>query len=174
MRTKLNEEKIRIISELGKRFSDASIFMHDAIAKKAGLSVTDHKYLGLIIEYGEMTAGELAKLTGLTTGAVTGLIDRLEKKKLVKRKFDKNDRRKIMIAPSPEHTTKLLGTAFADLQVRIIEHFSHLSKVEMQIIERYLLATIEIMDTVTRNFRAAKAVSAKRQNLMHSKVGHSK
>jgi DNA-binding MarR family transcriptional regulator len=39
-----------------------------------------------------MTAGELSNLTGLTTGAVTGLIDRLEKKKLVKRQFAEDDR----------------------------------------------------------------------------------
>ncbi len=54
--------------------------MHEAIAKSAGLTGTDHKYLGLIIQHGEMTAGKLSKLTGLTTGAITGLIDRLEKR----------------------------------------------------------------------------------------------
>jgi DNA-binding MarR family transcriptional regulator len=44
-----------------------------------------------------MTAGELSKMTGLTTGAVTGLIDRLEKKKLIQRQFDKDDRRKVKL-----------------------------------------------------------------------------
>jgi hypothetical protein len=48
--------------------------LHEAIARKAGRSGTDHKYLGLIIQNGAMTAGELSKLTGLTTGAVTGVI----------------------------------------------------------------------------------------------------
>jgi DNA-binding MarR family transcriptional regulator len=155
MATKLNEEKIGAIAALGKRFSDATIFMHEAIAKKAGLSGADHKYLALIIEHGEMTAGELAKLTGLTTGAITGLVDRLEKKKLVKRRFDKADRRKIVIVPNRENSAKLFGDAFGDLQRRIVDYFSRLSEEEIQIIERYLLATIEIMDTVTSNVRTA-------------------
>lgn len=150
---KLNKEKIKTLSELGKRFSDATIFMHEAIAKKAGLSGTDHKYLGLIIEHGEMTAGQLAKLTGLTTGAVTGLIDRLEKKRLIRRKFDKNDRRKIMIAPLPENAARLFRATFKGLLERIVKHFSSLSDHEAKIIESYLLATIGIMNEVTNNLR---------------------
>lgn len=70
--------------EASRQYSDASIFMHEAIARKAGLSSADHKYLGLILPYDTITAGEISKLTGLTTGAVTGLIDRLEKKSLLK------------------------------------------------------------------------------------------
>jgi DNA-binding MarR family transcriptional regulator len=153
MTRKLNEEKIKAISELGKRFSDTTIFMHEAIAKKVHLSGSDHKYLGLIIQNGEMTAGELAKLTGLTTGAVTGLIDRLEKKKLVKRKFDKTDRRKIIILPQLKNVRKLSGNVFSDLQNRVIDHFANLSTLETKIIEKYLLATIKIMKEVTDNLR---------------------
>jgi DNA-binding MarR family transcriptional regulator len=58
-----------------RAYSDASILMHEAIARQAGLSGTDHKYLGLLIEKGKLTAGDLAQLSGLTTGAVTGLIE---------------------------------------------------------------------------------------------------
>ena len=81
-------ENFRLAS---RKYSDASIFMHEAIARKAGLSGADHKYLEIILQYKELTAGDIAKLTGLTTGAVTGLIDRLEKKKLLKRQFTKED-----------------------------------------------------------------------------------
>src|SRR5215210_5485414 len=83
-------ERIRKLSQL---HSYTSIQMHEAIARAAGLSGTDHKYLGFLIERGQMTAGELSNLTRLTTGAVTGLIDRLEKKNLVKRVFAEDDRR---------------------------------------------------------------------------------
>ncbi|WP_232815571.1 MarR family winged helix-turn-helix transcriptional regulator [Chryseobacterium capnotolerans] len=67
-----------------RQYSDASLFMHEAIARKAGLSSADHKYLGLILQYDSITAGDISKLTGLTTGAVTGLIDRLKKKNFLK------------------------------------------------------------------------------------------
>src|SRR6187402_1891375 len=90
--------------KISRQYSDSSILMHEAIARKAGLSGTDHKYLGLIIQDGEVTAGELSKMTGLTTGAVTGLIDRLEKKKLVKRQFDQDDRRKVILVPNVQNT----------------------------------------------------------------------
>src|SRR6185436_16887486 len=94
-------DQFRMIS---RQYSDVSILMHEAIARQAGLTGTDHKYLGFILQKGEMTAGELSNATGLTTGAVTGLIDRLEKKKLVKRQFDKNDRRKVIIVPNQQKT----------------------------------------------------------------------
>jgi DNA-binding MarR family transcriptional regulator len=54
-----------------RKYSDTSILMHEAISRKAGLSGTDHKYLGLLIQEGPMTAGELSQRTGLTGGAIT-------------------------------------------------------------------------------------------------------
>jgi DNA-binding MarR family transcriptional regulator len=80
----MNEnEEFRLAS---KRYSDTSILVHEAIARKAGLSGTDHKYLGLLMDKGPMTAGQFSQLTGLTGGAITGLIDRLEEKKLARRR----------------------------------------------------------------------------------------
>ena len=75
----INVQKTR---KLSQQYAYTSIQMHEAIARKAGLPGTDHKYLGFIMEKGQMTAGELSELTGLTTGAVTGLIDRFEKRSL--------------------------------------------------------------------------------------------
>ena len=96
-----------------------------------------------------MTAGELSKLTGLTTGAVTGLIDRLETKKLVRRDFDNDDRRKIRIVPNPENAMNVMGSAFEDLQNRMVQLISTLNDNEINIIQNYLLSTIEVMKDVT-------------------------
>jgi len=153
MPIKLNDANIKSISALGKQFSDTTILMHQAIAKKVGLSGTDHKYLNLIIQNGAVTAGELSKITGLTTGAITGLIDRLEKKKFVKREFDKNDRRKIIIVPNYGNSMKLLKNVFSDLQGRIINHFSTLGVKDIKIIEKYLVSTIEIMNDLTNDLQ---------------------
>ncbi len=144
---------IASINDLGRRFSDATILMHQAIAKKAGLSGTDHKYLGILTRKGAMTAGELSVLTGLTTGAVTGVIDRLEKKKLVKRTFDKDDRRKVLIVPNYENQQKLLGGLFEDLQAKMVDLISSLSENELKIIEKYMLSTMDIMNEVTKNLK---------------------
>lgn len=147
MNNKLTE-KFRLVS---RQYSDASIVMHEAIARKAGLSGTDHKYLGLLIENGEMTAGEFSKHTGLTTGAVTGLIDRLEKKGLVSRKFDSVDRRKVIIVPDTIKTMELLEPLFTELQEKTKALINSFSDEELQIVERYFSSAISIMNEVANN-----------------------
>lgn len=137
------------IGRLGRQVSDATVFMHQAIAKNAGLTGTDHKYLGIILDKGPLTAGELAELTGLTTGAVTGLIDRLEKKKLVKRQFDKSDRRKILIAPHTENVNKFFTNIHLDLKVQVEKLLARFSEQEIATIKKYLVATVDIMNNIT-------------------------
>src|ERR1044072_8856755 len=104
----MDNDAVTRIRKLNQAHSYTSLQMHEAIARKAGLSGTDHKYLGFLIEKGQMTAGELANLSGLTTGAVTGLIDRFEKKNLVKRGFAQGDRRKVIIEPNTANIMVLL------------------------------------------------------------------
>lgn len=134
-----------------RQYSDASVLMHEAISRKAGLSGTDHKYLGLLIQHGEMTAGEFSKLTGLTTGAVTGLVDRLEKKQLAKREFDKADRRKVIIVPNTKNVMKLFEPLFAELQEKTTALVSSFSEGEVKIIEKYFLSAVTIMNEVTHH-----------------------
>jgi len=132
-------------------YSDSSLFMHEAIARKAGLSGTDHKYLGMIMQNGAVTAGELSKLTGLTTGAVTTMIDRLEKKKLVKRQFDKDDRRKVIIVPDTEAALKILEPLFARLQEKTMDLLSSFTGKEIQTIQRYFIAASAMMKETTND-----------------------
>lgn len=153
----LNPQQIATIGELGRRFSDTTILMHTAIAQKAGLTGTDHKYLGFLMQHGAMTAGELSKLTGLTTGAVTGLIDRLEKKNLAARQFDPADRRKIIIVPNTENATTLLGSTSTALQQKMVALIATLSDTEVQIIEKYLRSTIDLMQEITHELNENNA-----------------
>ncbi len=73
------------------------ILFHQAIANLAGVSVTDLKCLDYVDRVGDVTAGDLARLTGLTTGAITAAIDRLEKAGLARRERSETDRRKVFI-----------------------------------------------------------------------------
>ena len=145
------DHKTQQFRSLSRAYSDASILMHEAIARKAGLSGTDHKYLGLILQKKELTAGELAQLTGLTTGAVTGLIDRLEQKELVKRQFTKDDRRKVLIVPQEQKAMELLEPLFADLQTKTLELIASFSETELQVIERYFTEATQIMQNTTQS-----------------------
>src|ERR671936_1321222 len=93
------EEIIQAIVEKFKEMSIETIMFHEAVADVLGLHITDHKCLDLIYRFGAMPAGRLAELTGLTTGAVTGIIDRLEKAGYVRRTNDPKDRRRTIIEP---------------------------------------------------------------------------
>ena len=142
----MNKDAIR---KLSQEFAYTSIQMHEAIGHKAGLSGTDHKYLGFLIQKGQMTAGELSNLTGLTTGAVTGLIDRFEKKNLVKRQFAIDDRRKVFIVPNIEIIMALLEPLYKDFRSKSGELLASFSNEEAKILETYFSKSIEIMNETT-------------------------
>lgn len=134
------------IRKLSQLFSYTSIQFHESIGRKIGLSGTDHKYLGFFLQKGQMTAGDLASLTGLTTGAITGLIDRFETKKLLKRQPDKADRRKVILVPDIVKITELILPFYQDFQDETDELFSSFTSNERGILEKYFRKSIEIMD----------------------------
>src|SRR5690606_6880522 len=78
----------------------AGLDFHAAVAESVGLSLTDLRYLHLVTE-GPVTAGDLARRTGLTTGAVTRVIDRLQRAGFVRRAADPSDRRRVIVEPVP-------------------------------------------------------------------------
>lgn len=145
----MDDEIIRRVRKLSQAYAYTSIQMHEAIGRKAGLSGTDHKYLGFLIEKGQMTAGELATLTGLTTGAVTGLIDRFEKKDLVKRQLDKDDRRKVIILPNTENIMALFVPLYKEFRRKSEELTASFSDEEAKVIETYFSKAIDIMNETT-------------------------
>lgn len=140
-----DKKEVIKLRKLSQQFAYTSIQMHEAIGRKAGMSGTDHKYLGFLLQRGQMTAGELSNITGLTTGAVTSLIDRFEKKKLVKRQPDKTDRRKVIIVPDTEKITALLKPLYEDFQSNTEKLFATFSSEELAVLESYFLKATEIM-----------------------------
>jgi DNA-binding MarR family transcriptional regulator len=145
----MDPDIVRQIRKLSQLYAYTSIQMHEAVARKAGLSGTDHKYLGFLIEKGQMTAGELSTLTGLTTGAVTGLIDRFEKKNLVKRRFAADDRRKVIIEPITENIMTLLVPLYEEFRSKSEKLIASFSEQEGKVIEAYFSQAIEIMHETT-------------------------
>jgi DNA-binding MarR family transcriptional regulator len=75
------------------------VLLTQAISDRLGINGTDLQCLTILTSAGAMTAGALAERTGLTTGAVTGVIDRLEQAALVNRERDPVDRRKVIVRP---------------------------------------------------------------------------
>ena len=74
-----------------------SVIFSKLIADRVGQHSTDLECLDFLLLNGPSTAGKLAELTGLTTGAVTAVIDRLEKAGYARRERDNDDRRKVIV-----------------------------------------------------------------------------
>jgi len=133
------------LSEANRESSTWTILFHQAIADRIGLNVTDHKALDILTRQGAMTAGELSKITGLTTGAVTGVINRLEKAGYVRRESDPRDRRRVIIQPIPETILRELGPLFGHFQQRFFPLMEEYTEEELRLLLRYYRDTVDLI-----------------------------
>ena len=143
--------------DLGRQLGTVSVFLHQAIASKLGLNVTDTRCFELMSRYEEksLTAGDLARATGLTTGAVTGILDRLENAGLVQRYRDVHDRRKVFIRPRPE-ALRRFGRFYEGLAGAMLKLASSYATNELAVICNYMEQTLKV-------FRAESAKLSKRR-----------
>ena len=106
-----------------RTMSTRTVMLSQAVAGRLGLSPTDLETME-ILSAGPVTAGRLAELTGLTTGAITGVVDRLERAGYVRRERDADDRRRVIVRLLPERARRLermfepVARAMADLHGR--------------------------------------------------------
>ncbi|MGW6447717.1 MarR family winged helix-turn-helix transcriptional regulator [Lentzea sp. NPDC055074] len=123
--------------------SALTVMFHARVAEQMGLSATDEKCLDLAMRAeGPLTAGRLADLSGLSTGAVTGVIDRLERAGYVRRVRDPHDRRKVLVEVTVGDVDKF-GAPFEKARDSLVEVLGHFGEAELDVIERYLQLQIE-------------------------------
>jgi DNA-binding MarR family transcriptional regulator len=102
---------------------------------------------------GRVTAGRLAEVTGLTTGAITGVIDRLEQVGLVRRERDGEDRRKVFIAIVPENVAKI-GRLYEPMQRAVRKEWEAYSDAELKLLLRFANQSYQTMLEATANLKA--------------------
>jgi len=105
----------------------------NAMSEWAGLNVTDMECLRLLFFKGVASPSELSKSTGLTSGATTAMLDRLEKAGLIERRPNPNDRRGSLIAPAPSSAEKA-ASWFASARKAQDELISSYSESELEIV----------------------------------------
>jgi DNA-binding MarR family transcriptional regulator len=98
---------LRAVQKAGSGYGARFMMVHQAVADRLGLNVIDLRCLRLAREAVEPTAGHLAKITGLTTGTITALLDRLEKARFIRRERDPEDRRKVIVRVLPGGVQKV-------------------------------------------------------------------
>ncbi|MBI2761983.1 MAG: MarR family transcriptional regulator [Chloroflexi bacterium] len=109
------QSRIAALREASVRLSNHNGFYTAAAAARLGLNRTDVDCLSILFLEGPITAGRLAEATGLTTGGVTGILDRLERAGFVRRESDPEDRRRVIVRVSPEQGRRLIDL-FAPMQ----------------------------------------------------------
>jgi len=119
-----------------RRSSAQGAMFAKTVADRAGISASDMDCMDFLNLEGRMTAGRLAELTGLTTGAITGVIDRLEKAGYVRRERDESDRRKVFIAVVPEAAARI-GRLFVPMQQSMQKVWSRYSEEELHLLLRF-------------------------------------
>ena len=127
-----------------RRSSAAGVLHGQTIARRAGINSTDMECLDLIIMSGPSTAGEIGRRTGLSSGAVTGLIDRLEKLGLVERTADPNDRRKVLVRVREDKIAPI-ASQFAPLEKRMQALLASYSRDELKVLLDFAERSSEIL-----------------------------
>lgn len=89
------------------RFIAGVVLHNHAVAQRVKLGGSDAQFLTLLGVHGSLTPGRLAELSGLTTGTVTGVLDRLENAGFVRRERDATDRRKVLVVLVPEAMARM-------------------------------------------------------------------
>jgi DNA-binding MarR family transcriptional regulator len=141
------KQKKDLVSELISEFRVAGNqdnAFDNLAAERLGLNRTDLHCLNIIENSGGLTAGELAGEAGLTSGAVTGVIDRLERAGYARRVADPSDRRRVKLEVTPKfyaRADKIWGPLAADWSSRLAGRFT---AEELERVIDFLRTTTEI------------------------------
>ncbi|HEX5502423.1 MAG TPA: MarR family transcriptional regulator [Thermomicrobiales bacterium] len=110
-------EREGLLRELGaenRRGQAEGLAYLQAVAERSGLNLTDVQCIDILAATGPLTAGQLAELMGLTTGAVTGVVNRMERAGYVRREKDPDDGRRVVVSPVTEELERARAGLFAE------------------------------------------------------------
>jgi len=152
----LSSQRAHLQQALGEHFrrhlSTYSLLFHQAVAGRLGIHVTDLKCLDLVRGETRLTPGRLAELTGLTTAAVTSILDRLEQAGFVQRERDPSDRRKILVRPLPGRAEEV-ARLFAPFEQALADLFEHYTTEELALLNEFALRVGQILQHETVRLR---------------------
>ncbi len=140
---------------LGREFSTSVVVFQEAIAARLGLNATDYRCLEVILRKGQMTAKALAEEVRLTTGAITGIVDHLEKAGYVERVENPTDRRSVIIRPLVTHRglEKKLGDAMVSYRAAMSKLFGKYEADQTAAIVDFLREFVQLLKAQTSKLR---------------------
>jgi len=142
-------------NRLHRELATAVVSFQEAVARSVGMSAAERKCAGLLAERGRMTPGELAHATGLTTGAITGIVDRLSKAGYAARVAHPSDRRSVIVeARDADRLMAIIGPPFAALTAAMERIDARYSDAERALIQRHLRDTTAVLREETARLMA--------------------
>lgn len=146
-----------------KTLSAQNLAVSQAIAERLGINVSDLECLTLARTAGDngVTAGDLAAATALTSGAITGVIDRLERAGLVRRDRDARDRRKVIVRPT-DCTEKTVPPLFEPLHCSMTDMWSSYSDEQLELILDFLTKVRDVLRAEGAALRAQRDGNTKK------------
>ena len=146
--------KINTSRNLGRELATAVITFHETVARRLNMSAAESRCLGVLNDLEVATPGQLAQATGLTTGAITGIVDRLEKAGYASREPNPNDRRSLLIRiRQPEKIGQILGPIYGSLSAAMTDMASQYTPEQLEVIGRYLDQTINVLKAETEKLK---------------------
>jgi DNA-binding MarR family transcriptional regulator len=144
----------KIVRGLARRHSTAVVLFHHAVAERLGLGPTDHKCLDLLRERGAMAGRDLAAITGLTSGAITGVVARLERVGYLRREPDSHDGRKqiLHLALKRAHIQDVIEPLRKD----VAAHLENFNAHQLRAIADFLARTTDLIYRHAALLRAEK------------------
>jgi DNA-binding MarR family transcriptional regulator len=144
-------------NRLHRDLATAMVSFHEAVARRLGMTAAERKCAGLLAERGRMTPGELAQETGLTTGAITGIVDRLVKAGFATRIANPADRRSVIVeARRVDELMAMIRPIFGSLTAAMDRLDAGYSEAERALIQRHLADTIAILRDETAKLLDAR------------------
>jgi DNA-binding MarR family transcriptional regulator len=152
-RPKARAALVQELEHAVRRASAQGVIFGQTVADCAGISNSDMDCLDFLNLEGRVTAGRLAEITGLTTGAITGVVDRLEQAGFVRRERDADDRRKVFIAPILENIAKF-GKLYEHMQRAMLKQWEAYSETELRLLLRFATQSYQTMLAATAELKA--------------------
>lgn len=164
------KQLVQAIVAEARRGSTRSVLLHAAVAERLGLNASDLKCADLLqAESGVSTPGRLAELTGLSSGAITGVLDRLEHAGFVVREPDPDDRRRTLVRLTPSRIPNM-QRIFAPLMKGMERVCANYTAEQLSVILSFMRETEAMVSEVAHEVRNQSGGRARSSAVWERKV----
>lgn len=137
-----------------------AVLFQEAVARSGGLNGTDLQTVGLLMSEGPATPGELAERVGITSGgAITAVVDRLERAGYVTRTRDEHDRRRVIVTARTDTVMERVGPVYGRVGARWAEYLETLTVEQVEVVNDALAAAAEINREEIEHLRRVRGSS---------------